>query len=157
VVVRTEGAGASLAAAVILQPAQVLDIASLIRHQAKTLPDAMVVKSLYSVEAFPLTANGKVDRKQLQVLLGSKPGETVHAEPQDPLERELVRIWKDGFGISEVGIDDDFFQLGGHSLLALRLFSEIESRLGRRMMLSVLFQAPTIRLLAAYMRGLPAT
>jgi amino acid adenylation domain-containing protein len=157
VVVRTEGAGASLAAAVILQPAQVLDIASLIRHQAKTLPDAMVVKSLYSVEAFPFTANGKVDWKQLQVLLGSKPGETVHAEPQDPLERELVRIWKDGFGISEVGIDDDFFQLGGHSLLALRLFSEIESRLGRRMMLSVLFQAPTIRLLAAYMRGLPAT
>jgi amino acid adenylation domain-containing protein len=154
VVVRSDGdAGASLAAAVVLQPAQTLDLPALISHQARRLPDSMVAKSIFAVDALPHTANGKVDRKQLLAVLSSLSADWNEAEPQDPLQRELVHIWKEGFGIQGIGIDDDFFRLGGHSLLALRLFSEIEARLGHRLMLSILFQAPTIRQLADTIRN----
>ncbi len=57
-------------------------------------------------------------------------------------------MWSDLLGIGQVGAHDDFFELGGSSLIALRLFSQIESTYGKRLPLTTLFEAPTIRQLA---------
>ena len=153
VTVRSDAeAGATLVAALRLKAGHPLDIEGLIAHQATLLPGYMVARHIFAVEDFPRTANGKVDRKTLAMRpLDARPEKTVEP-PRDALETSLVAIWQEGFHFNQVGIDDDFFQIGGTSLLALRLFAEIEARLGCRMMLSVLLQAPTIRRLADYMR-----
>jgi acyl carrier protein len=152
VTAQTEGdAGATLVAAIVLKKEAALDVQALIAHQSRTLPPHMVARKIFALDTLPRTASGKVDRRQLSLPLDS-PKDKPAAPPRDPLERQLVSIWQDGFHTSSIGIEDDFFELGGHSLLALRIFSEIEAKLGCRMMLSVLFQAPTIRQLAEYIR-----
>jgi len=144
-------ARATLIGTLVLHPGHALDTAALIDHQAQFLPGHMIVRVLHAVEDFPRTPNGKIDRRQL-IASSSSQTASLPTPARDPLERELTSIWQQAFGLTSIGIDDDFFQLGGHSLLALRLFSEIESRLGRTLMLSILFEAPTIRLLAEKIR-----
>ncbi len=145
-------AGATLVAALRLKVGHPLDLQGLIAHQETTLPAYMVARNIFAVKDFPRTANGKIDRKTLALRPLTATVERMVEPPRDKLDTELVAIWQEGFHFNQVGIDDDFFQIGGTSLLALRLFAEIEARLGCRMMLSVLFQAPTIRRLADHMR-----
>jgi thioesterase domain-containing protein/acyl carrier protein len=73
---------------------------------------------------------------------------TQFAAPNTEIEKELATVWSEIFGNRQVGIHDNFFALGGHSLLAVKLFAEMEKRLGKNLPLSVLFQAPTISQLA---------
>jgi acyl-coenzyme A synthetase/AMP-(fatty) acid ligase len=147
-----DGVG-SLVAAVRLDPSHSLDIPALVAHQSRILPAYMIVRNIVAVEEFPRTSNGKIERKKIGLLVAAAQKPAVASEvPSDPIEREVAGIWRTGFGTDGIGLDDDFFQIGGHSLLALRIFAEIEAKLGCRMMLSVLFQAPTIRLLAAQIR-----
>ncbi len=70
------------------------------------------------------------------------------SRPRNSLEQELRSIWQAVLGCDQVGLHDDYFELGGTSLRAARLFSEIERRLGKRIPLSVLLQAPTVARLA---------
>ena len=145
--------GAGLVAAVRLAAGSTLDGSDLVRHQALTLPPHMVVRKIAVVPQFPFTANGKLDRTRLaQQIADDQNSVRIPTTPRDEIERELLTIWQEGFLDDSISIDDDFFQLGGQSLLALRIFSEIEARLGQRMMLSLLFKAPTIRLLATHLR-----
>jgi acyl-coenzyme A synthetase/AMP-(fatty) acid ligase len=155
VLAQQEGNASVLIAAVRLAGGKNLDVNELVRHQATALPPHMVVRKIAALEHFPRTPNGKLDRARLipQIAEAGKALMTrVPVAPRDDIERTLLDIWQGGFLERSISIDDDFFQIGGHSLLALRLFSEIEARLGQRMMLSVLFQAPTIRLLARHIR-----
>ena len=64
------------------------------------------------------------------------------------IEEQLTQIWSEVLGIERIGIHDNFFALGGHSLLAVRLFSEINKRLGHELPLSILFQQGTISQIA---------
>ena len=75
------------------------------------------------------------------------------AAPRDALERDLVRVWEELFGVSPLGIDEDFFALGGNSLLGVRLLAAVGSRFGRDLDLSRLLQARTVEALAAVLRG----
>ena len=69
------------------------------------------------LEAFPLTPNGKIDRRALPAPgLSDIREENVYAEPRTPAEEQLVEIWEEVLGLERVGINDDFFELGGHSL-----------------------------------------
>jgi aspartate racemase len=70
----------------------------------------------------------------------------------DALEAELVVMWQEVLGVRPVRIQDDFFALGGHSLLAARLFDRIERRIGQRLPIAILFQAPTVEELAEVLR-----
>lgn len=65
------------------------------------------------------------------------------------LEHELASIWTELVGIVDLGADDDFFELGGHSLMATRMLARIEAKLGAKLRLRDIFEAPTIRALAA--------
>ena len=68
--------------------------------------------------------------------------------PRNPVEKELAALFEDLLGVARVGIRDDFFALGGHSLVAVRLFARIKKRFGVEFPLSILFEAPSVALLA---------
>nr|QNL34618.1 SteC [Pseudomonas sp.] len=103
------------------------------------LPDYMVPAAFVRLEALPLTANGKVDRKALpKPDLAALPTRE-YAVPQGELEIALAQIWAEVLQVEQVGRHDHFFELGGHSLLAMRMVSLIRQRLGVELALSDLF------------------
>ncbi|MDJ0630912.1 MAG: SDR family NAD(P)-dependent oxidoreductase [Rhodobacter sp.] len=69
--------------------------------------------------------------------------------PEGEIEQRLARIWSDLLGVDEIGAEDDFMDLGGHSLIAVRMFAQVKSAFSVDFPISVLFQAPTIRKVAA--------
>src|SRR5579872_190360 len=105
----------------------------------------MVPTDLVFLESFPLTPNGKVDRRALPEpqAMGSAVEESFLA-PRNEDEEKMARLWAQILGRKAVGARDNFFDLGGHSLLALRLTSRIEKEFGRKLTLTALIQAPTI-------------
>ncbi len=111
------------------------------------LPDYMLPSALLVVEGLPLTPNGKVDHKALPEPEASPAA--AGAEPATPLEKRLAEIWSEVLGVERVGAGQDFFELGGHSLLAVRLLSKVDDVLGVRLPIRDLFQAPTLREMAA--------
>ena len=124
------------------------DDAALRAFLKKKLPDYMVPSAFVFLDAFPMTPNGKVDRKALPALDRSLSPQHEFVAPRTPLEQQLAAIWIRVLGMEKIGIHDDFFELGGHSLMAVSLFSEIEKKMGRNLPLATLFQAPTIGQLA---------
>jgi len=119
----------------------------------KHLPDYMVPSSLVEMEAYPLTPNGKIDRKALPLPEFKKTSQQVPSkEPIDDLERSLLEIWESVLMNKSIGIHDNFFQIGGHSLLAARIFARIEQQLDRKLPLATLFSVQTIAGLAQVIR-----
>jgi len=119
------------------------------RYVASRLPAYMVPGSWVEMEAFPRTANGKLDESAFAVpAQHERASVAAYAAPRDEIERTLCRIWAQALGIAEVGIDDDFFAIGGHSLLAARVFSRMDDELRCSLPLATLFECPTIRDLA---------
>ena len=114
------------------------------------LPDYMVPSAFVVLEALPLTPNGKVDRAALpapdaaHLLL-----EEDLALPTTPLEEELAAIMGQLLGLEQVGIDENFFMLGGHSLMGTQIITRVAETFGVHLALRTLFDAPTVRLLAA--------
>jgi amino acid adenylation domain-containing protein len=123
-----------------------------------TLPEYMLPSAILPIAALPLNANGKVDRKALPDPAHAFAAETavrrVTAAPRvtDETETRLAALWREVLDCGAVDPDDDFFELGGHSLLALRLLALVERRFGRTLPLAALFEAPTLRALAAKLR-----
>ena len=115
------------------------------------LPDYMVPILYVPLEALPLTANGKVDRKALPSPEASRltDRDSRFAAPRTPTEHTMARLWETVLGVPRVGIHDELFELGGDSMLALRLLAEIEKELGCRLPLAVFFQEATVARLAA--------
>lgn len=117
-----------------------------------TLPEYMIPSAFVLLDELPLNANGKIDRKALQAMAVAAPAQRTVIAPRDDLERELVAIWQEVLDAEPVGIHDNFFELGGHSLSAVRLATQIERRLGRRIDLATLFRLPTVEQLAHELR-----
>ncbi|MFB6583674.1 amino acid adenylation domain-containing protein [Streptomyces sp. NPDC056402] len=116
--------------------------AELRAHLAVGLPDYMVPGVIMSLDALPLTANGKVDRNALPAPdLSSLSSGTA---PRTPQEEALCALFADVLGMDRVGIDDSFFDLGGHSLLATRLVSRVRSELDVELAVRAVFEAPTV-------------
>jgi amino acid adenylation domain-containing protein len=119
-------------------------------HLKASLPDYMVPAAFVVLERFPLTPNGKVDRRSLPAPdEAAGDGETVQVAPRTPEEEILVELWSQLLQRGRVDVRDDFFDLGGHSLLATRLLSRIEQAFGVQLPLRTLFEAPTLEALAA--------
>ncbi len=116
------------------------------------LPEYMLPARYVVMDAFPLTTNGKIDRKALSVDGGVRNDNTSIAL-RDDLEARLSAIWERVLDIPSVGPHENFFDLGGHSLLATKLLMEVESELGRKVSLSALFQAATVGRMAVLLRG----
>jgi amino acid adenylation domain-containing protein len=109
------------------------------------LPAYMVPSALVPLAKLPLNANGKVDRHALPNDNAIRPELTSRfVAPRTGVENKMAAVWKQVLGLSEVGVQDNFFDLGGHSMLAVRLFSEMEKAFGKKLPLAALFQRPTI-------------
>ncbi|RKH33473.1 phosphopantetheine-binding protein, partial [Corallococcus llansteffanensis] len=110
------------------------------------LPEYMVPSAFLVLEALPLNANGKLDRKALPAPDASPLADFV--APRNPAEEKLAKVFGLVLRREQVSIHDDFFALGGHSLLATQLISRVRSTLGVELPLRALFEAPTVAALA---------
>ena len=119
----------------------------------KTLPEYMVPAVYMLLDEYPLTPNGKIDRKALPA--PEHVSTRTYTPPRNEAEEQLVAIWEDLLGIDQVGVLDDFFGLGGHSLLATQLVSRVRDRFGVALPLNALFDEPTVAGLAAVIDAAP--
>ncbi|WP_148713627.1 non-ribosomal peptide synthetase [Chitinolyticbacter meiyuanensis] len=146
VLARPAVAGPELVAYVSAQRDHAPDIAVLRTALAQSLPDYMVPARFVVLDALPLNANGKVDRKALP-----EPDAVArsHVPPQGEVEEGLAAIWTEVLGLTRVGRDDHFFELGGHSLAVLQVQTRVQQRLGVKLPLSDYFRQPRLAELAA--------
>jgi acyl carrier protein len=134
-------------------PGQISSASTELRnHLSQSLPDYMMPSYFMYIEKFPLTPNGKIDRKALQ-----KPEPEVgqgYIPPRDAVEKRLAVLWSEVLGIEKnlIGIDSNFFQLGGHSLKAVIMSSKAHKALDVKIPLAEVFKTPTIRGLSQYIK-----
>ncbi|MCX7177251.1 MAG: amino acid adenylation domain-containing protein, partial [Proteobacteria bacterium] len=154
--VRQEAQGACLIAWVSSQDWADPELPGLLRkHLRARLPDYMLPASIGVLERLPLTGNGKLDRKALAALEAQAPAARSAASgeaPRNGLERLLGELWSKVLGVVVGDIDDNFFELGGDSIRGAILVNKIQDRLRSVVYVVALFEAPTIRTLADYLR-----
>ena len=149
VICREHDAGKRLVACVVSRDRHPDEVGELRRFLSKKLPEYMLPSGYVFLDALPLTASGKVDRRGLPAVSElDTVSERGYLAARNEVERELTKIWEELLGVERIGVRDNFFELGGHSLLATRLIARIEKRLGGRISLASLFQSPTIESLA---------
>jgi len=144
----------SLAVHYVASEAKELKADELRRFLKQTVPEYMVPSQFIALKEMPLTTSGKVDRKRLPEIEKLRPLlETKLVSPRDEVEGAVAAIWRRVLRIPELGIDDNFFDLGGHSLLMVQAHREIEEHFQTTLPLIKLLEHPTVRALAAYIRG----
>jgi amino acid adenylation domain-containing protein len=119
------------------------------------LPDYMLPAAIAVLHEFPLSSNGKIDRRALlerPLDTGARTTASGYTPPRDNLELRLVQCWGRLLDVSPIGVLDNFFEIGGDSLLAIRLVNNIQREFGIKLPLHSLFQHGTIERLAALLR-----
>ncbi|MCC3422541.1 MAG: amino acid adenylation domain-containing protein [Microcoleus sp. PH2017_01_SCD_O_A] len=120
------------------------------------LPDYMVPSSFVFLPNFPLTPNGKVDRKALPEPEAINPElSATYVAPQTEIEQNIATVWQQLLHLEKVGVDDNFFDLGGHSLLMAQAHSQLREVVDRDVSIVEMFKYPTIRSLAKYLSEEP--
>jgi amino acid adenylation domain-containing protein len=109
------------------------------------LPDYMLPAAFVVLEAFPLNAGGKFDRRALPIPdLTDNERKEYFVAPRTPQEEIIAGIWEESLGIERISIHENFFALGGHSLLAMQIISRLQALFQVRIPLLRFFAAPTI-------------
>ncbi|MCG8669770.1 MAG: amino acid adenylation domain-containing protein, partial [Pseudomonadales bacterium] len=121
-------------------------IARLKQHAGHYLPVHMVPGAWRLLPEFPLTPNGKIDRKALPKHEFGEQGEII--EPRTDLEKSVAANWCGVLGLDRIGVDQNFFHLGGHSLLATKAVAKLAKEFDREIPVKLLFEAPTVELFA---------
>jgi acyl carrier protein len=107
----------------------------------------MIPSQFVTLDDFPLTQNGKVDRAALPAPTEITTGHH-EASALSPVEEVLAGIWSLTLKVGDVGPDDNFFELGGHSLLATQLIVRVRDAFGVDLPLRTVFDHPTVAELA---------
>ena len=117
-----------------------------VRHYLQEkLPDYMIPSAFVLLDVFPLTPNGKIDRRALPGPVGVVREPPVH--PRTPTEELLATIWQELLTVEEVGIHDNFFEIGGDSILSIQIVSRAKQA-GLQITPKQLFEHQTIANLA---------
>lgn len=147
VIARPDERGQMLLIAYVLvqpdsKPASETELLEFLRAK---LPAYMVPSGIVSLDRWPLTANGKIDRKALPSLAGrSNDSREPFAAPRTALEQAIAKVWEDVLGCAAVGLADNFFDLGGHSLLAAQAVTRVSAVLPATVSVRLLFDQPTL-------------
>ncbi|HVU35200.1 MAG TPA: non-ribosomal peptide synthetase, partial [Opitutaceae bacterium] len=136
-----------LAAYVMHAPGATATPAELGSFLRESLPGYMVPAAIVPLDAWPLTPNGKIDRRALPPIPATSPDRAI-IPPAGDTERTVARIWAELLGREAIGRDDDFFKLGGHSLLAAQVMTRVNAALGTTLSVRSLFDHPTVEQLA---------
>ncbi len=115
-------------------------------HLEASLPKYMVPAQYVWLDALPVTANGKLDKRALPVPSQERPAlANEYVAPQSAREEALATLWSRLLQVSPVGVTDNFFSLGGNSLLAVRMAARLKELEGREVPVLKVFEHPTIR------------
>ncbi|CAJ7270550.1 non-ribosomal peptide synthase [Burkholderia pseudomallei] len=125
------------------------DVAALRAQAAQHLPSYMVPSAYVRLDAWPLTPNGKLDRRALPAPADDAYARAEYEAPQGAKEEALAAIWRELLHVERVSRHDNFFELGGHSLLAVQLVSRLRQALSVEVALSTVFDAPVLSALAS--------
>jgi amino acid adenylation domain-containing protein len=128
--------------AYVVADAGEVDTTGLRAHATELLPEYMVPSAFITLDSLPLTPNGKVDRKALPEPVVE--GSSEYRPPETARQEILCTLFAEVLGAPRVGIDDSFFDLHGESLMAMRLISSIHDYLGVELLISDIFDAPTV-------------
>ncbi len=147
-VTRPDASGnARLSACVVWREAA--DVAGLRTLLERRLPAWMIPSEVFALDALPVTAAGKLDRRALERALPAAGGTGREIRPPgNEVEERLAAIWSELLGVEPVGLDDDFFLLGGQSLLATQLVSRVRQVFGVELPLHDLFTLRTLEAVA---------
>ncbi|HEX2051290.1 MAG TPA: amino acid adenylation domain-containing protein [Actinomycetota bacterium] len=129
-------------------PRRALDLAQLRTHVERLLPKHSVPRRLFTLDAMPLTPNGKADRKALARMAAERlagGGAGGRDEDLTDVQKRVKEIWLEVLKCRDVGLDDDFFESGGDSLALQRLALALADRLGAKLALRTIVASPTVR------------
>jgi amino acid adenylation domain-containing protein len=116
-----------------------------------TLPDYMLPSAIVTLQEFPLSPNGKLDRQSLPAPeYGSDPGGRAPVEPEQEL---LCTLFAETLRVPRVGLDDSFFDLGGDSVMLIRLVTRIRAALGCKLSIHSFYEGPTVAALTEKIRA----
>jgi len=118
------------------------------------LPDYMLPSVFLFLDALPLSANGKVNRRALPSPDGLLQLAVTYVAPQNEIEQAIATIWQEVLDLEKVGVNDKFFEIGGSSLLLTKIYSNLKKVIPDAVQyLSIvdLFNYSTVRSLAQYL------
>ncbi|MBM1106805.1 amino acid adenylation domain-containing protein [Aurantibacter crassamenti] len=122
-----------------------IELPELQKHLNQKLPRYMIPSHFKQLEEFPLSSNGKVDRKILRTFeTAVVDSKNEYVAPATEIEELIAAIWQEVLGTPKIGIHDNFLELGGESLMALRVASRIKEVLELNISLDLIFKLPTV-------------
>ncbi len=125
-------------------------------HLARSLPDYMIPSHFVTMDRFPLTPNGKIDRNALRAsVTGTLQPSASYTPPRDERETAVAAIWKEVLNRDKVGRKDNFFHIGGNSINILTVSSRLEETFQVEIPMVKLFEHPTISDFSHYLAGVP--
>ena len=127
------------------------------RYLQQRLPDYMVPSAFITLDSLPLTANGKLNLRELPSPEPMRPELSVnYRTPRTPIEKLLCDLWVELLDVERVGIDDNFFDLGGHSILGTVMISSVRKQINVDLPVRTIFELPTVAELASLISEIKA-
>ncbi|PDY87063.1 non-ribosomal peptide synthetase, partial [Bacillus toyonensis] len=121
------------------------------------LPNYMIPSRFFKIDEIPLTVNGKVNKSILGELIKNHELDEVAAtkceEAENETQAQILDIWKDVFGIENIGIDTNYYEIGGDSLKAISIVTEIKKRMNIEVPIGEIFKNDTIKVLDQYLKN----
>ncbi|TCN55434.1 amino acid adenylation domain-containing protein [Flavobacterium circumlabens] len=125
-----------------------IDKAAIRNYLLGKLPEHMVPSFYIDLDHFPVTPNGKIDRKALPGISGEDGIRKEYIQPRNETEQKIAEIWQEVLAVEKVGITDNFFELGGHSLIVAQVINRLNKQLNKTVSFKDFFSNPTIEALS---------
>lgn len=151
------GGEKKLVAYYVLETGHRLEKTVLRTYLQNNLPNCMVPNFFVELDHIPLTASGKIDRKELPAVLDEDLIRRPFVAPASQLEQSLAGILQEVLDVERISVTDSFFELGGHSLMVSQVLSRIRQKLGLTISFRDFFSNPTIQGLSQQLSGLSVT
>jgi len=142
-----------IVAYVVSRTGQRSDPAEIRQTVGARLPEYMIPSHVVVLDRLPRTPNLKIDRKALPAPDHGAAPTASYVQPGNELEQTIAGIWQEMLRVSQVGVNDNFFDIGGHSLLTVKVHSRLRAAIDRPVSITDLFRFPTIRSLAEHLGG----